>query len=305
MELKKANAVVLVLLLFVSCQEQPTVSTTQGSAAIECDESLYPIMQLQADDFCKTYTETNITLHAKEAREAVVNFVNDSIRVIVLARRFNKEELDVLKSAGIEYQAFKVALDGVAVIVNSQNRDTTIRITALDSIYNGTSTRWATGKKSLIDAYGGDINSSAGEVFKTQIMKGKPFAPTITRVLSSEKIIEAIKNNPNAIGFVGISWLRGQHDGIRVCRLGGGDYQPDSTVVPGQFFGPSQAHLLRSYYPITREVYMYTREPKRDVSYGFIAFVNDRNGQRNFVNNGLIPVTMPVRMVTTTSEKVQ
>jgi DNA gyrase subunit A len=47
----------------------------------------------------------------------------------------------------------------------------------------------------------------------------------------------------------------------------------DTTLVAGQFFSPAQAHVLRKYYPIWREVYLYTREPRRDVSYGFIAYV--------------------------------
>lgn len=304
MTLRRTASILLASLMLLSCQ-QPATSPTRGAAVVECDESLMPVMQFQAEDFHNTYTDATIILHAKEAREAVVDFVNDSIRTIVLARSFNKEELDVLKSANIEYEAFNVALDGVAVIVNAQNRDTTLRITALDSIFGGTATRWGSGKKAFIDAYAGDINSSTDEVFKTQILKGKPVSPTVTRMKSSADLIEAVRKSPDAIGIIGLSWLRGHVEGIRVCRLGGGSYQPDSTVIPGQFFSPAQAHLLRRYYPITRELYMYTREVRRDASYGFIAYVKDRKGQQNFVNHGLVPTAMPVRMVTTTSEKVQ
>lgn len=304
MPLKIAGMVLLVS-LHLSCQQQPTTSTTKGTAVVECDESLFPVMKFQAEDFHNTYAEAFITLRSREAREAVIDFVNDSVRAIVLARPFNKEELDFLKRSTIEYQGFKVALDAVIVIVNAQNRDTTLRITALDSIYSGILTRWPTGKKSLIDAYAGDINSSTEEVFKSEISKGRSFGPTITRLASSDKVLEAVKSNVNAIGLVGLSWLRGNEEHVKVCRLGGGIYQPDSTVMPGQFFSPAQAHLLRKYYPITREVFMYTREPRREVSYGFLAYVKDRKGQQNFVNRGLVPTAMPVRTVTTTSEKVQ
>lgn len=301
----KITAIAMLALMLSSCQQQPTTSTTKGTAVVECDESLFPIMQFQAEDFHNTYAEATITLRSREAREAVVNFVNDSVRAIVLARPFNKEELDFLKANNIEYQGFKVALDAVAVIVNAENRDTTLRISALDSIYTGTLTRWPAGKKSLIDAYTGDINSSSEEVFKSEILKGRSFGPTITRLASSEKVMDAVKSNANAIGLIGLSWLRGHENDVKVCRLGGGSYQPDTTVLPGQFFSPAQAHLLRKYYPITREVHMYTREPRREVSYGFLAYVKDRKGQQNFVNRGLVPMAMPVRTVTTTSDKVQ
>ena len=212
--------------------------------------------------------------------------------------------MEFIKQANIEYEGYKVALDAIAVIVNLEARDTTIRIAALDSIYSGTLTRWSVNSKGLIDAYVGDVNSSTDEVFKSVILKGKAFGPTVARITSSEQMLEEVKKDPNAIGLVGLSWLGGHTDQVRVCRLGGGMYQPDTTVVPGQFYSPAQAHLLREYYPLTREVHMYTREYRRDVSYGYIAYVKDRKGQQNFLDHGLVPMTQPVRIVETTSQKV-
>ncbi len=303
--LSVAWIVSLIALMLVSCRQQPTVSTTKGTVTIGCDESLLPVMKIQAEDFHNTYPEGTINLRSVEAREAVVDFVNDSIRVITMARPFNKEELDYLKKSDIQYEGFKVALDAVAVIVNMQRQDTTLRVTELDSIFSGARTQWNPKTRSLIDAYVGDINSSTDEVFKAAILKGKPFGLTITRIKSSDKLIEEVAKNPNGIGLVGVSWLEGHEEGIRECRIGGGNYQPDTSLVPGQFFSPAQAHILRRYYPITREVYMYTREVHRDVGYGFIAYVKESRGQQIFVNHKLVPATMPVRIGNLTSEKVQ
>lgn len=297
--------VVLASVVAGSCQQQPTVSTTRGTATVECDESLFPIMQFQAEDFHNSYPEATILLHSVESREGVVNFVNDSIRTIVLGRSFNKEELDYINGAKIDYEGYKVAYDAVVVVMHRQNPDTTMRISELDSIYCGLKTRWTTGKKQLIDAYVGDVNSSSDEVFKATILKGRPFGPIVTRIKSSKQLIEEVKNNPGAVGLVGVSWMRGHEQDVMVARLGGGTYQPDSTVVAGQYFSPAQAHILHKYYPISREVYMYTREVRRDAGYGFIAYVKDRKGQQNFVNHGLVPATMPVRIVgDLTSQKV-
>lgn len=292
-------------LMLLSCQQGPTVSTTKGTTTVECDETLLPVMKIQADDFHNTYPEATINVRPVEAREAVVDFVNDSIRVITMARSFNKEELDFLKKSDIQYEGFKVALGAIAVIVNSQRQDTLLRITELDSIFSGLRTQWNPKTRDLIDAYVGDINSSTDEVFKAEILKGKPFGPTATRIKSSDKLIEEVAKNRNGIGLVGVSWLEGHEEGIKVCRLGGGLYQPDSTVVPGQFFSPAQAHILRQYYPITQEVYMYTREVRRDVGYGFIAYVKESRGQQIFVNHMLVPASLPVRIANITSQKVQ
>lgn len=383
--------VFLLLLVAASCDQQPTLTTTRGTARVECDESLFPVMQFQAEDFHNTYPEGRINIRSVEAREAVVNFVNDSIRVIALGRSFNKEELNYLKNANIEYEGYKVAYDAIAVIINRQRADSTLRLTELDSIFSSTLTQWRTGKRGPIDTYVGDVNSSTDELFRTMILDKRPFGRTVTRLKTSESIVEEVAKNPNAIGIVGLSWLRGHDQDVRVCRLGGGTYRPvvrakaiiegvknnqqrivitetplqtersafvvrlkelvgnkalnsvssvrdesegervrivldlepsvdpdevlnslhhftqavDMTLVAGQYFSPAQAHVLRKYYPLSREVYMYTREVRRDVGYGFIAYVKDRKGQQNFLNHGLVPATTPVRIVGLTSDKVQ
>lgn len=390
-----SDKVVLAFLIFLlvtsSCDQQPTVTTTKGTARVECDESLFPVMQFQAEDFHNTYPEGNIGIRSAEAREAIVNFLNDSTRVIAVGRPFNKEELDYLKAANIDYEGYRVAFDAVAVIVNRQRSDSTLRITELDSIFSSATTRWSSGKREPIDTYVGDLNSSTDEVFRTVILNGRPYGRTVTRMKSSDRLLEEVKKNPNAIGVIGVSWLRGHDHEVRVSRVGGGTYRPtirakaviegvknsqqrivitelaqqgdrsafvatikrlvdekvlssvndvrdesegskvrivlsldpradpdlivnllhahtqviDTTLVAGQFFSPAAAHVLRKYYPISRDVYMYTREVRRDVGYGFIAYVKDRKGQQNFVNYGLAPATMPVRIVGLTADKVQ
>jgi len=289
----------------ISCDQQPTVSTTRGSARVECDESLFPVMKFQAEDFHNTYPEGTISITPAQAREAVVDFANDSVRVIALGRPFNQDELDYLKKANIEFEGYKVALDAIAVIMNRQQADSTLRIGVVDSIFGGSLTRWTTGKKLPIRAYVGDVNASTDEVFRKSMLHGGPFGPSVERIKSSGDLLEAVKKDPGGIGLIGLAWLHGHEPEIRLCRLGGGTYQPDSTEVSGQFFSPAQAHVLRHYYPIARDVYMYTREPRRDVSYGFIAYVKDRKGQQNFIDYGLVPGAQPVRIVETTSEKVQ
>jgi phosphate transport system substrate-binding protein len=290
--------------IIFACNQQPTVSTTRGSGIVECDESIFPVMEFQAGDFHNTYTEATIAARSAEAREAVVNFVNDSIRVIALGRSFNEEEAGILKKANIDYEGYKVALDAIAVIINKQRADSLFRIGLLDSIFSGTQTHWGVGKKSAYHPVAGNVNSSGDEVFRAHIMKGRPFGPSVVRSQKSVDVVDAVAKDPDAIGLVAMSWLQGRENDVRVCRLGGGTYQPDSTVVPGQYYSPAQAHVLRKYYPVWREVYLYTRAVSRDVTYGFIAYVKDRKGQQNFINHGLVPAAQPVRIVGLTSDKV-
>ena len=104
--MKKTIFILMASFLAGSCNQTPNYSTTRGTAKVECDESILPIMQFQAEDFHNSYPEASIDLKSVEAREAVVDFINDSIRTIVLARPFNEEELEFIKQANIEYEGY-------------------------------------------------------------------------------------------------------------------------------------------------------------------------------------------------------
>jgi len=287
--------------LFFGCENSgKTTSTTRGEIRVVFDESLQPAFQRQVDDFQSTYTDAKVHPQYREAREAVVDFVNDSVRVIGMGRPFNAEEKSVLKEAEIEYQTYEVALDAVVVIVHKKNPLAELRMSQLDSIFSGTLTRWPD-RKGTIEPVMGDINSSVYEMVRDSVLKGKASVITATRVVPSPKLIDYVSTIKNSIGLVGLSWLRGHEDEVTVVRLS----MPDSTGKPGKYYSPAQAYIYQRNYPLFRMVYMYNREIQRDVSLGFIAYMAGVQGQKIFLNSGLVPVTMPVRLVELTSKQVQ
>lgn len=277
---------------------------TRGEATIECDESVLPVFQQEVEDFHRNYKDARLTLRVAEAREAIANFVNDSVRVIVSAREFNTEEKAFIASAKIEYQAYKVALDAVAVIGHKSNPMKQFRTGELDSIFSGAITRWPGKAGGVIDIVIGGVNSSTNEVFRDSLLKGKSFAISATPIASSEELVKHVESTPAAVGIVGVNWLRGHEDKLTVFGLGDPSGRPDSTEPPGRYYPPIQAHIYRNYYPICRPVYIYSREVIRGVGLGFTSYVSSLQGQKIIQEHGLVPTTMPVRLVSLTSEQV-
>lgn len=297
--------VVAVSAVMVGCVGGNGPLPTRGEATIECDESVLPVIQQEVEDFLRNYKDARITLRVAEAREAIANFINDSVRVIVSAREFNKEEKDFIASAKIEYQSYKVALDAVAVIGHKSNPRKQLRMGELDSIFSGAITRWPGKAGAVIDIVIGGVNSSTNEVFRDSVLKGKQFAMSATPVTSSEELVKHVESTPAAIGIVGVNWLRGYDDKLTVFGLGDPSGRPDSTEPVGRYYPPVQAHIYRHYYPISRPVHIYSREVLRGVGLGFISYVSSTQGQKIIQEHGLVPMTMPVRLVSLTSEQVK
>jgi phosphate transport system substrate-binding protein len=111
-----------------------------------------------------------------------------------------------------------------------------------------------------------------------------------------------VGRTPGAIGIVGLDWLKGREETVTVASVASAAMRPDSTFAPQEYYSPAPAYVYLGYYPLFAPVYIYTREMNRDLADGFIAFLTSVAGQKVVQNSGLVPVTMPVRLVHLTSE---
>lgn len=293
-------------LVFAGCggKEPGSTQLTKGTLRIEADEAIFPSLRQEGEEFQKQYPDSRIEIMPADARAAISDFAMDSIQVIVTGRAFNKEERDALTAAKISVEEYRVALSAVAVIANKDIPLKQLRVSQLDSILSGAVTQWPA-KGGAIDLVIGGRNSSINEVVRDTVMHGKDFAASATPIDSSLARIAYVRTHRGAIGLVGTNWLKGQEQDFNIMALGGPSARPDTTQPPGQYYGPAQAYVYQGWYPISTPVYIYSRMVDRNVALGFISFVTSGPGQKVFLNNGLVPVTMPVRLVNITSQQVK
>jgi phosphate transport system substrate-binding protein len=300
------------LLVVVACgtvagcggKEPGSAQLTKGALKVQADEAVLPSIRAEAEEFQREYPDSRIEVHAADARAAISDFALDSIRVIVTGRALNKEERDALTAGKIQFDEYRVALSAVAVIANNENPLDHLRVSQLDSILTGAITRWPSGH-GPIDLVIGGRNSSINEVVRTTIMQGKDITMAATPIDSSLARIAYVRTHRGALGLVGVNWLKGLDNDVTIMALGTPGVSPDSTEPPGQYYSPAQAYVYKGYYPISTPVFIYSREIDRNVALGFISFVTSGPGQKVFLNNGLVPVTMPVRLVQISSQQVQ
>jgi phosphate transport system substrate-binding protein len=264
-------------------------------------EDVYPVIDLQVQDFTRIYTDAFITHLSSSSRDAIVQLLNDSVKVIVTAREFNDEEAKVIRDNELEVTTTRIAYDAVAVIVHHKNALTRISIDDLRKIVTGKVRRWSqvpgSSLASAIVIGIGEPNSGVHEYIKGRIAGTESFSPTLFPCTTTPEVLSFVRDHPNAIGFAPVSWLIGLSDTLKVLEVGDPEYKSDSTVTELEYFAPHQAHIYRNYYPLSRSVYLYTHKAGRSVARGFESFAAGVDGQKIIVKNGLVPATMPVRLV--------
>lgn len=301
----------LVAISIVACtssSDNTIDGPTFGEITVAVDESFKPLIDSQAEAFESMYKRAKVKVIGAEEGLAMNLMLKDSARLAIVSRDLNDDEKAVFDKLKIKPRVLKIAEDGLAIIVHPSNPDSMFTMAQLEKIAKGEVRAWkdVSGKKtageiSLVFDKG---SSSNYNYFSKKFNLPNDPAPFVFAAGSNAGVIEYIKNNPTAIGVVGVGWISDKDDttqlrflgGIQVASIAARDTTPDG------YFQPFQAYLAQKVYPLSRDVLIVSREARVGLGTGFSAFVAADRGQRIFLKAGLLPATMPIRLIQTSNK---
>ncbi len=289
------------LFTWTGCQNDTRDLPTRGHIVVISSEDIFPAIDAEVKEFEGMYEQAHITHLQSTTRDAVVQLLNDSVKVITSPRQFNDEERAVIKKYKLEVDTFKIAYDAALVLVNEKNSLTRITVGELRDILLGKVKTWRDmGEKKIpgpvVVALGG-VNSGMYEYVKQRITNFQPFADVVVPCSTTTHVISYVADHNNAIGFVSQSWVSSTPSKTRILDIGDPSFTRDSASTTLEYFPPLQAHVYRGYYPLSRTLYLFSRNAGTGVGIGFTAFLTGAEGQKLFLKSGLVPATMPVRLI--------
>ena len=107
-----------------------------------------------------------------------------------------------------------------------------------------------------------------------------------------------IRENKNAIGITNLGWLsKGNQDSLdstvkplRISRIYPNGKQEDYAEL-------QQGLVFTRKYPYIRKIIAYTTILDIQLSTGWITFLRNTDGQKVFLERGLVPITQPVKVI--------
>jgi len=122
--------------------------------------------------------------------------------------------------AGTTY--IKLYLDGLCIDVNPKNKLSNISIQNLHDIYRGILTNWnqvgGSGLETTIDPVGRDTNGGTYNFFLQSVLNNEPPASNVNALTADGLVVNAVKQDPNAIGYAGLAW---QKKGLKPVKVEG------------------------------------------------------------------------------------
>ena len=299
-EIRSINIVMLtfymcgIFFLFTSCgsDQEPPDTRVKGTLNISVDESFKPVIDSQIQVYESAFPEAKIIAHYKPEAACFRDFAVDSIRMIIATRGFTKEEENfMVDSLKVAPEKMVIAYDAVAVIVNRESPDSLLTMTELKQILKGTFT------KSLIPVFDGLQATSTIRYIVDSVLRGDSLSPKASAAKNSEEVINYVSRTPDAVGFIGVSWIGNKEDTmqtsfltkIRVVRL-------ESTDQPGKYVLPAQGNIYYRRYPMVRDLVYTMKEKHNGIAHGFAYFLSGERGQLIFKRAYLMPAQLDLRV---------
>jgi phosphate transport system substrate-binding protein len=298
----------VILFSFIGCNnkpQKPLDTTTSGSIKISIDETFQPIVQAELDVFHALYNKATIKTSYKPESDAVNDLLKDSAQLIVIPRELSAQEKKTFEALNMTMPVSKFAIDAIALITNPANPDSTFTMAQIRDIFSGAIKQWdqldKNGSKEDINVVFDNANSSTVRYIK-EVAGGKGFSSKAFFAQNNNpEVIEYVSSHKNALGIIGVNWISDSDDStttnflkkIKVVAIAPDENQEGA----GEFRKPYQAYIAQGVYPLTRKVYVIVRGGRAGLAAGFASFICGDKGQRIVLKSGLLPATMPIRIV--------
>ena len=295
------------LVILISCGSMGKTAVdetpTRGNIRIVSDESFQPLIETEVFTFTHLYTGAKIKPVYKPEFDVINDFMNDSVKVIVTSKKLSDYQVQTLRDTLVIARTTTYAYDALALITNSKNKDTLIKYNTVKDIFLGKINMWKdVDEKSKL----GDIsvifdNNKSGniryfkELFDIKDTLGKNFYA----VNNNAEVINYVSKNPDALGIISVNWISDRDDSLTMSFISKVNVLAVSQqfVNDGSYYRPQQGFIYDKSYPFVREIYLISRETFRGLGSGFINWACAEQGQRVVLKSGLVPATMPIRLV--------
>ena len=240
----------------VSAQGETSTPTVGATIVVDGSATVGPILEAAAEAFAAQGSEIEVQVERTNSGAGLERFCNGETDFATSGRRIRDEEATACAAAGVAYDEFEVAFDGVAVVVNPAN-DAVSCLTAdqLGRLWEPESAvrTWqdldSGWPEEPIALYGTGSESGTYQFF-TQALVGQEgvsrddYAVTDGHPATAERVAA----DENGLGFLPFPRYMENQDRLKLVAVDGGG----SCVEPS-------AETIRDgrYAPLSRPLYLY------------------------------------------------
>ncbi len=284
------TALILTAILLSACKPTQTEESPE-SAYIQNkgSDTVVNLALAWAERYNSLHPEIRISVTGGGTGTGMAALISGTVDIANASRRIKEEEIRAAEANGIVPEEHVVARDAIAVIVHPDNPVNNLSINQISLIYRGLINNWSElgGEDRPIVRLSRETNSGTHVYFLEEVIRlgqsdNKDIFSADTLLLpSSEGIIAEVSDNPNAIGYDGLGYVTPHVKVIAVGRSPG-----------GPFIMPSIETVNSGAYPISRDLYVYTRKDTTSIVTEYINWILSPEAQEIVSDLGFVPIIL-------------
>ncbi len=274
--------------LAVALHAAPSEAQRQKMLQVKGSDTLVNLVQSWSEAFLE---ETGVfaAVTGGGSGTGIAALIDGKTDLANSSREIRPREIELARARGVEPVEFAVAVDGLCVIVNAANPVQALTVADIGRLFRGEVANWKAlgGSDAPVTLYGRQSNSGTYVFFQEHVLGNQDYATSMNHMNGSAQIVEAVRKDPSAAGYVGIGYILGEGgkvlSGIRALGV--------LPAAGGTAVSPlDRAAVNSGTYPLSRPLLQYTNgKPTGDVA-RFLSFALSPAGQKIAEEQGFYPV---------------
>ncbi len=230
-----------------------------GTVKADGSSTVFPITEAVAEEFQKTQPNVRVIVGISGTGGGFKKFSAGETDISDASRAIKEPEKQACAAAGVEYLEFKVAYDGLAVVVNPQNNWVdSITVEQLKRIWepNSSVKKWRDVDPKWpaepIKLYGPGTDSGTFDYFTEAINgKEKSCRSDFTASEDDNVLVTGIAADKFALGYFGFAYYAENRTKLKLLAIdaGAGPVKPSDETVRGG-----------TYKPLARPLFVYVKK---------------------------------------------
>jgi len=267
-----------------------TFCSSQDLIQIKGSDTMINLVQKLSEVYMEQHGGAAIAVTGGGSGVGIASLIADQVGIANSSREMKEKEFKLAEENGVVPSEFAIAIDALSIIVNSGNPVNFLTNDQIGAIFRGEINNWSEvgGPNLEISLYGRQPNSGTYMFFQEFILGNKDYSAKMKQMNGNAQIVESIKTDKGAIGYVGVGYLHDDKgnviEGLKVVEVA-----KDMKSIP---VSPLVSDNIKSgLYPIARPLYQYTNGKPTGAVKDFLTFVLSAEGQKVVAEMGFYPVS--------------
>jgi len=234
--------------------------------------TLQPIISAAAEEYMKKHPDVLIYVQGGGSGTGIKMVSEGSVDIAMSSREIKEKEYKKTP----ELKKYEIALDGIAIVVNSDNPLDNLTKEKVRAIFSGKIRNFKDvgGDEREIVVVVRESGSGTRATFDELVMNGEEVTDNALQKPSNGAVKATIATNKNAIGYIGVGYV---DESVKALRIN--DVEP------------TRENVRDGRYPISRKLYLITKGDADGIAKDFIEFMLSEEGQRIVEENGFVRIS--------------